>query len=97
MATAFKGGFEELIHNFGCGCIVNETTWQYQYIGIIVLAVAFAFTRVKLPEVAQMRRSTGCSAATAGFAPLFFVGLAALVAYEIAEISINTFFTLYFR
>lgn len=73
----------------------SEIALPYTFIGIIVLAVAFVFTRVKLPEVAQMRRSTGCSAATAGFAPLFFVGLAALVAYEIAEISINTFFINY--
>ena len=72
----------------------TEIALPYTFIGIIVLAVAFAFTRVKLPEVAQMRRAGSVSAST-GFTPLFFVGLAALVAYEIAEISINTFFINY--
>ncbi len=71
----------------------TEIALPYTFIGIIVLAVAFAFTRVKLPEVAQMRRGSGGSAT--GFEPMFFVGLAALVAYEIAEISINTFFINY--
>ena len=62
----------------------------YTFIGIIVLAVAFAFTRVKLPEVKQIKLSEKGN--TGGFHKLFYVGLAALVAYEIAEISINTFF-----
>ena len=72
----------------------TEIALPYTFIGIIVLAVAFAFTRVKLPEVAQMRRAGSVGAST-GFTPLFFVGLAALIAYEIAEISINTFFINY--
>ena len=37
MATAFKGGGKELIHDGICLGIVDETAWHYQYVGIIVL------------------------------------------------------------
>lgn len=78
--------------------IANSNSTQialpYTYIGIIVLIVAFCFTRVKLPEVV-MEEAKSVEKGKGGFKTLFFVGLFALVAYEIAEISINTFFINY--
>ena len=86
------GGFFFLHEDVGAGS-GSDIALPYTFIGIIVLAVAFAFTRVKLPEVKQIKQSEKGN--TSGFRRLFYVGLAALVAYEIAEISINTFFINY--
>ena len=83
------GGFFFLHEDVGAGS-GSDIALPYTFIGIIVLAVAFAFTRVKLPEVKQIKQSEKGN--TGGLHRLFYVGLAALVAYEIAEISINTFF-----
>lgn len=83
------GGFFFLHEDVGADS-GSDIALPYTFIGIIVLAVAFAFTRVKLPEVKQIKQSEKSN--TGGFHRLFYVGLAALVAYEIAEISINTFF-----
>ena len=83
------GGFFFLHEDVGAGS-GSDIALPYTFIGIIVLAVAFAFTRVKLPEVKQIKQSKKGN--TGRFHRLFYVGLAALVAYEIAEISINTFF-----
>ena len=37
MATAFEAGGEELVHNLTSHIVVDETTWHYQYVGIVVL------------------------------------------------------------
>lgn len=72
----------------------------YVIIGLAVLVVAMLFSRVKLPEVV-----TAAAQATAAHAaeneksiwkkPVFVFGLIALFMYEIAEISINSFFINY--
>lgn len=72
----------------------TDIALPYTYIGIFVLIVAVCFTKVKLPEVIQ-EDSQRVSGDKRALKPLFFLGLAALVAYEIAEISINTFFINY--
>ena len=38
MASAFEGSRKELVHNLASHIVVDETTWHYQYVGIIVLA-----------------------------------------------------------
>lgn len=72
----------------------TDIALPYTYIGIFVLIVTVCFTKVKLPEVIQ-EDSQRVSGDKRALKPLFFLGLAALVAYEIAEISINTFFINY--
>lgn len=72
----------------------TDIALPYTYIGIFVLIVAVCFTRIKLPEVIQEDTKSVASDKRT-LQPLFFLGLAALVAYEIAEISINTFFINY--
>lgn len=68
----------------------------YTVIAVIMLVVAVCFTFIRLPEVIidSPRARAAATPATArkalGFA--FFFGFAALIAYEISEISINTFF-----
>lgn len=77
----------------------------YTLMGVIVLLIAFVFSRIHLPEIPSDERdeTDGSDAATAasigrrGFwsRPLFVVGLLALFCYEISEISINSFFINY--
>jgi FHS family L-fucose permease-like MFS transporter len=70
----------------------------YTVIAVIMLVVAVCFTFIHLPEViiAPPRRAKAADAAggTArkALGVAFFFGFAALIAYEISEISINTFF-----
>ncbi|MCM1451085.1 MAG: sugar MFS transporter [Clostridium sp.] len=69
----------------------------YSVMGVVVLLVAWIFTRVDLPEIKQ---DGGDSPAEKGislwaYKPFVF-GLAAIFFYEIAEISINSFFINYF-
>ncbi|MCF0195854.1 MAG: sugar MFS transporter [Bacteroidaceae bacterium] len=70
----------------------------YTLMGLVVLLVALAFSRVRLPEVAQP--SPDDEASRSAFRSIgqlfrrssFVLGLAALLAYEVAEISINSYF-----
>ena len=70
----------------------------YVILGIVVLAIAIAFTHVRLPEISY---NDGLSEkAKYGREPLkkiwkhkyFVYGVIALLAYEVAEISINSYF-----
>lgn len=71
----------------------------YLIIGAVVLVVAFLFSRVKLPEVVVNTEKTPQSNEIPGKSvwkkPVFVFGLIALFMYEIAEISINSFFINY--
>ena len=75
---------------------VADIAIPYSVIGIIVLIVAFCFTRIKLPELVTAENDkahpTPRETRLGGY---FFFGLATLICYEIAEISINTFFINY--
>lgn len=65
----------------------------YTVLAVLMLAVAVCFAFIKLPEVILDDPSDDGSkpkGRTLGFA--FFFGFAALISYEISEISINTFF-----
>lgn len=69
----------------------------YVILGILVLAIAVVFSRVELPEI-QHRQTQEDKAKGSNIAKLFanhrmFVfGLFALLSYEVAEISINSYF-----
>ena len=69
----------------------------YAILGVLVLAIAVVFSRVDLPEI-QHQQTTEDKAKGSNIAKLFanhrmFVfGLFALLCYEVAEISINSYF-----
>lgn len=71
----------------------------YVIIGIVVLLVAFLFSKVKLPEVVtDIEKATDQADGKENSVwkkPVFVFGLIALFMYEIAEISINSFFINY--
>ncbi|MDD6553585.1 MAG: MFS transporter [Prevotellaceae bacterium] len=69
----------------------------YAILGVIVLVIAFIFSRVELPEIqykttAEDRMSGTKIMKLLKHHPAFVFGLLALLAYEVAEISINTYF-----
>lgn len=68
----------------------------YVCMGVLVLIVAFVFTRVKLPEIPHHEEvDTKGHKVGLWSHRLFIFGLIAIFAYEIAEISINSFFINY--
>lgn len=79
----------------------NQIALPYVVMGVTALAVAVIFSRVKLPEIPH-DTPEGTTAATGRkplqqlfTSPLFMFGLMALLSYEVAEISINSFFINY--
>ena len=68
----------------------------YACMGVVVLVVAVVFSRVKLPEITHEDEvSTDGHRIGLWSHRLFLFGLLALLAYEISEISINSFFINY--
>ena len=65
----------------------------YAIMGVIVLMIAVAFTRVNLPEIVHDNGKDG-KATLGGILrnKWFLFGLVALLCYEVAEISINSYF-----
>ena len=92
MATLLVGQF--LFQNEG---EEGDVAVPYGIMGALVLVIALVFSRVRLPEVSD--EVTGATEAT-GRAALaevlknrwFVFGLVALLCYEVAEISINSYF-----
>lgn len=78
------------------GSEVNNVELPYAIMGLLVLLIAVVFSRVRLPEIAV----EAGAAPTDGLSNLkklfsdsrFRLGLAALLSYEVAEISINSYF-----
>lgn len=74
----------------------GNVTMPYVIMAVVVLIVALIFSRVSLPEVnAQSSEDVSVEStagASKGLSALFWFGLAALFAYEVAEISINSYF-----
>ena len=69
----------------------------YAALGVVVLGVAVVFSRVNLPEIQGEGEESGAESpgrALRGLAGnrMFLFGLAALLAYEVSEISINSYF-----
>lgn len=81
---------------FGGSSESGNVALPYTILGIIVLAIAVVFSRVNLPEIKHDDANEG----TDGLHKLgqlwhhkmFVFGLFALLAYEVAEISINSYF-----
>jgi FHS family L-fucose permease-like MFS transporter len=69
----------------------------YTILGILVLLIAIVFSRVHLPEIKHEESTEDDSDGLKNLGKLwhhkmFVFGLAALLAYEVAEISINSYF-----
>ena len=75
----------------GLGCICGPL------MGVVVLIVALVFSRIKLPEIVHTDNVVNGKTVKKGLwsHKLFLFGLLALFSYEIAEISINSFFINY--
>lgn len=93
-ATFFVGLFY-----FGGSGNGGEVALPYSILGGVVIIVAVIFSRVSLPEIdtdGEESEHEGMSNIRRLFSkPLFVFGLAALLFYEIAEISINSYFINY--
>ncbi len=87
LAPALVGGFL-----FSGG----DISVPYLVMGCVVVAVALVFSRVHLPEVPTAASTEVSSSTLEGrLSTYFYIGLAALLAYEVAEISINSYFVLF--
>ncbi|RKW64027.1 MAG: MFS transporter [Prevotella sp.] len=69
----------------------------YVVLGVVVLLIALVFSRVQLPEIQPTTEDETSGGGLKNLAelfkqPMFVMGLAALLAYEVAEISINSYF-----
>lgn len=68
----------------------------YMCMGVVVLVVAMVFSRVRLPEIEHKAEVDDAGHQVGLWShKLFIFGLSALLAYEISEISINSFFINY--
>ena len=76
-----------------------NVSFPYMMMGIVVLVVALIFSRVQLPEITHaedtIQTETTTSKKGVWSNKLFVFGISALFCYEIAEISINSFFINY--
>ena len=78
----------------------GDVTVPYMVMGIVVLAVAVVFSFVRLPEITAVSSQEQADKSEGGGSRLsklfshrmFVFGLIALLAYEVAEISINSYF-----
>lgn len=74
-------------------------SYPYMLMGTVVLGVALVFSRIRLPEIVHAEdetQGTGTVKKRKLWShKLFVLGVAALFCYEIAEISINSFFINY--
>ncbi|WP_276892134.1 sugar MFS transporter [Hallella bergensis] len=72
----------------------------YTVLGVLVLGIAVVFSRVNLPEIQHRETEEDRNQGTRIMKlfrhhPMFVFGLLALLAYEVAEISINSYFINY--
>ena len=82
---------------FGAPIGEREVVAPYTILGILVLLIAFVFSRVHLPEMKHAESNDDEVKGTRimklfRYHPLFVFGLFALLAYEVSEISINSYF-----
>ncbi len=74
----------------------GDVSVPYGIMGVVVLLIALIFSRVKLPEIVDTPVDDGAATGN-GLSDVlknrwFLFGLLALLAYEVAEISINSYF-----
>ncbi|MFC2758871.1 sugar MFS transporter [Hallella multisaccharivorax] len=91
-ATFFVGQFL-----FSGPNMSGKIVLPYAILGIVVLVIAIVFSRVKLPEISHTETTEDAEHGTRivklfRHHTMFVFGLFALLAYEIAEISINSYF-----
>ena len=82
---------------FGGSVGEGEIVVPYTILGILVLLIALVFSRVQLPEIKHAASSDDAVKGTRimklfRYHPMFVFGLFALLAYEVSEISINSYF-----
>lgn len=82
---------------FGGSVGEGEIVVHYTILGILVLLIALVFSRVQLPEIKHAASSDDEVKGTRimklfRYHPMFVFGLFALLAYEVSEISINSYF-----
>ncbi|WP_315320533.1 MFS transporter [Segatella oulorum] len=82
---------------FGGSVGEGEVVVPYTILGILVLLIALVFSRVQLPEIKHAASSDDEVKGTRimklfRYHPMFVFGLFALLAYEVSEISINSYF-----
>ena len=82
---------------FGGHVADNNAVIPYTVLGILVLIIALVFSRVSLPEIRHEETEEDKIKGTRIMKlfrrhPMFVFGLFALLAYEVAEISINSYF-----
>lgn len=82
---------------FGAPIGEREVVVPYTILGILVLLIAFVFSRVHLLEMKHAESNDDEVKGTRimklfRYHPLFVFGLFALLAYEVSEISINSYF-----
>lgn len=79
----------------------GDVVVPYSILGALVLLIAVIFAHVPLPEISQAAQEAEEDGGGSGLAnirelfarhPMFVFGLLALLAYEVAEISINSYF-----
>jgi FHS family L-fucose permease-like MFS transporter len=75
----------------------DDVVIPYAILGVLVLLIAIVFSRVHLPEIKHEETEEDRSSGTRirklfVHHPMFVFGLFSLLAYEIAEISINSYF-----
>lgn len=75
----------------------SNVALPYTIMGIVVLLVAVLFTRAKLPEIPNTEDTSNEASSEGNLKQLFHhghfvLGLIALLAYEVSEISINSYF-----
>ncbi len=91
-ATFFVGQFL-----FSENSQANDIVLPYSILGALVLVIAVIFSRVNLPEIRHEETEEDHQRGTRivklfKHHPMFVFGLFALLAYEVAEISINSYF-----
>ena len=76
----------------------SNISLPYTLMGVVVLAVAFVFTKVRLPEIAHdddLEADNSEKRKGLWTRSMFVFGLIALFSYEVSEISIKSFFINY--
>ncbi len=74
----------------------GDVATPYVVMGVVVTLVAFVFARVELPEITQDDAdATAGQAGAARLGKAVLFGFLALLAYEVAEISINSYFVIF--
>ena len=92
-------GVGQFLFSASDGTAGGDVSVPYAIMGAVVLVIAVVFSRVNLPEIrhdddaAVQRDNSGTHNLALLFKnKMFLFGLSALLAYEVAEISINSYF-----